>query len=98
MTSEFHYSHQQVMLLLQNYVTLNTDLKLISKPLGTQLKDILPDLISFNQSTYVQNRYICESGKLIYDVLQRASILKRKWFLVTVNIEKLLIQLTILFH
>ena len=78
MTSEFHYSHQQVMLLLQNYVTLNTDLKLISKPLGTQLKDILPDLISFNQSAYVQNRYICESGKLIYDVLQTASILKRK--------------------
>lgn len=66
------------MLLLQNYVTLNTDLKLISKPLGTQLKDTLPDLISFNQSTYVQNRYICESGKLIYDVLQTASILKRK--------------------
>ena len=69
---------------------LNTDLKLISRTLATRLNDILPDLylISSNQTAYVKNRYISESGKLIYDVLETASILNKKGFLVTVDIEK----------
>ena len=49
---------------------LNADLNLISKALATRLKDILPDLISSNQTasnqtTYVKNRYISDSGRLI---------------------------------
>ena len=64
---------------------LNTDLKLISKTLATRLKDMLPDLISSNQTAYVKNRYIIESGRLIYDVLETASILHKKGFLVTVH-------------
>ena len=67
---------------------LNTDLKLISKTLATGLKDIQPDLISSNQMAYVKNRYISECARLIYDVLERASILNKKGFLVTVDIEK----------
>ena len=49
---------------------------------------MLPDLISSNQMVYVKNRYISESGRLIYDVLETASILNKKKFLVTVDIEK----------
>ena len=67
---------------------LNTDLKLISKTLATGLKDILLDLISSNQTVFVKNRYISKSGRLIYDVLETASILNKKKFLVTVDIEK----------
>ena len=37
---------------------------------------------------YVKNRYISESGRLIYDVLDTASILNKKGFLVSVDIEK----------
>ena len=33
-------------------------------------------------------RYINESGRLIYDVLQTASILNKKGFLLTVDIKK----------
>ena len=36
----------------------------------------------------MKNRYISESGRLIYDVLETASILNKKGFLVTVDIEK----------
>ena len=39
---------------------LNTNLKMISKVLATGLKDILPHLISSNQTVYVKNRYINE--------------------------------------
>ena len=61
---------------------------MISKALATRLKDILPHLISSNQTASVKNRYISESGRLIYDVLETASILNKKRFLVTVDIEK----------
>ena len=67
---------------------LNTDLKLISKALATRLKELLTDLISSNQTAYVKNRYISESGRLIYDALETVSILNKKGFLVTVDIEK----------
>ena len=69
---------------------------MISKTLATRFKDILPHLILSNQTAYVKNRNICESERLIYDVLETASILNKKGFLVTVDIE--LIQLTILFY
>ena len=36
---------------------LNTDLKLITKALATRLKNILSDLISTNQTAYVEKRY-----------------------------------------
>ena len=58
---------------------LNTNLKFILKELATRLKGILPDLISFKQTAYVKNRYISASGT--------ASILNKKGFLVTVDIE-----------
>ena len=66
---------------------LNTDLKYISKALATHLKDILPDLISSNQTAHVKSRYISESRRLMYDVLETASILNKKGFLVTLHIE-----------
>ena len=52
------------------------------------MKDILLHLISCNQTAYVEIRYINESGRLIYDVLQTASILNKKGFLLTVDIKK----------
>ena len=61
---------------------------MISKALATRLKDILPHLISSNQTAYVKNRYVSESGRLIYDVIETASFLNKKGLLVTVDIEK----------
>ena len=53
---------------------------MISNDLAMRLKDILPDLISSNQTAYVKNRYITETGRLTYDVFETASILNKKLF------------------
>ena len=59
-----------------------------SKVIAMRLKDILPHLTSFNQTASVKNRYINERVRLIYDVLETASILNKKGFLVKVDIGK----------
>ena len=51
--------------------TTNTwlDSKLISKTLALRLKNILPSLISPNQTAYVKNRFVSEGGRLISDIM-----------------------------
>ena len=45
-------------------------------------------LISSNQTAYVKNRFISESGRLISDILEIAKALALEGFLVTIDIEK----------
>ena len=52
-----------------------------------ETKKFLPDLISSQQTTYVKNRHIGESGRLI-SVIQIAKIKKLDGFLVAMDIEK----------
>ena len=62
--------------------SLNADLK---------LKSILLDFVSSNQKVLIKNSYISESRRLIYHVLETASILNKKGkkgLRVTVDIEK----------
>ena len=47
---------------------LNVDYKTVSKALAARLKDILPKIISSEQSACVTNRFIGENGKLILDI------------------------------
>ena len=54
---------------------LNTDTKIISKVLSTRIKTVLPFLISSNQTAYVKNRFMSESGRVISDVLEIANTL-----------------------
>ena len=49
---------------------MNVDSKIISKVLLEKSKYVLPDLISSQQTAFVKNRYIGESGKLISDVIE----------------------------
>ena len=53
----------------------------------------LPDIISPNQNAYVKNRCISEGGRLISDLLEMSEDLNKEGFLVTIDIEKLLILL-----
>ena len=47
---------------------LNVDYKTVLKALAARLKDILPKVISSDQSACVTNRFIGENGKLISDI------------------------------
>ena len=70
---------------------LNVDSKLISKTLALRLKNVLTSLISPNQTAYVKNRFISESGRLISDILDVSENLNIDGFLVTIDIQKALI-------
>ena len=67
---------------------LNVDSKLISKPLGNRLQDVMPNLVSENQSAYVNNRFISKSEKLISDILEITDSLQVDDLLMTIDIEK----------
>ena len=64
------------------------DYKIISKALASRLKKVLPNLISPQQTAYVKNRFIGESGRLIADVIEITDILNKEGFLVTMDMEK----------
>ena len=67
---------------------MNVDLKIISKAFSEKLKKVLPELISSQQRTYVKNRYIGESRRLISDVIEIVKIKKIEVFLVIMDTEK----------
>ena len=64
------------------------DYKIISKALASRLKKVLPNLISPQQTAYVENRFIGESGRLIAGIIEITDILNKEGFLVTMDIEK----------
>ena len=49
---------------------LNIGSKSISKSLASWLQDVKPNLVSKNQSAYVNNRFIKEGGRLTLDILE----------------------------
>ena len=67
---------------------LNVDTKILSKSLAEKLKSALPELISSNQTAYVKNRCISESGRLISDVIEICDILNISGYLFKMDIEK----------
>ena len=64
------------------------DYKIISKAIASTLKKVLPNLISPQQTAYVENRFIGESGRLIADIIEITGFLNKEGFLVTMDIEK----------
>ena len=67
---------------------LNVDYKIISKTFASRLKKLVPNLISSQQTTYVAQRCINESGRVISDLLSVTKKMTVKWYLVTIHIEK----------
>ena len=56
--------------------------------MALRLKNVLPSIISTNQTAYVNKRCISESGRLISDILEICDKQKIGGFLVTMDIEK----------
>ena len=69
-------------------MTAQYNMTFISKVLSTRIQNVLPFLISSNQTAYVKNRFISESGRVISDILEISNSLALEGFLVTVDIEK----------
>ena len=67
---------------------LNTYMKIIKKVLSTRIKNVLPFLISSNQTAYVKNWFIIKSGRVVSDILEISNSLTLEGFLVTVDREK----------
>ena len=67
---------------------LNVDTKLISKTFASRLKDVLPSLISHQQTAYVKNRNINGSGRLISDILENCNNQKLNGYMATMDIKK----------
>ena len=67
---------------------LNVNYKIISKALASRLKKVLPNLISPQQTAYVEKRFIGESGRLIADIIEITDVINKEGFLVTMDIEK----------
>ena len=56
-------------------MTAQYNMTFISKVLSTRIQNVLPFLISSNQTAYVKNRFISESGRVISDILEMANSL-----------------------
>ena len=54
---------------------LNVDTKILSKAISNKIKAVLSTLISSQQTNYVKDRFIEESGRLISDIIEI-----RDWF------------------
>ena len=66
---------------------LNVDTKIISKALAAKLKEVLPTVVSSNQTAYVNKRCISESGRLISDIIEVCEKQNIGGYLVTMDIE-----------
>lgn len=67
---------------------LNVDTKILSKALANRLKQVLPDIISHDQTAYVKGRFIGESTRLISDILEVTDALNIGGYILTADIEK----------
>ena len=61
---------------------------LIYTEIDRRIKEVLPSLISSNQTAYVDGRIISESGRLISDILEITDLFKLNGILLTIDIEK----------
>ena len=64
------------------------DYEIISKVFSDRLKKILSLLISSQQTAYLANRCISESGRLISNLLDVTKVFKTKSYSVIIDIDK----------
>ena len=48
---------------------VNVDAKIMSKVIASRIKNVLPGIIHYNQTGYVKDRFIGETIRSIYDVM-----------------------------
>ena len=48
---------------------VNVDTKVMSKVIATRIKNVLPNIIHHNQTGYVKDRYIGETIRSVFDIM-----------------------------
>ena len=68
---------------------LNVDIKILSNALAKKLIEVLPCLISAQQTAYIQNRNNGESGRLISDIIFKVTNIRQmEGLLATMDVKK----------
>ena len=67
---------------------INYDTKILHKTLADRLREVLPSLISCDQTAYVKDRFLGESVRLISDILETTKTFNIEGFMLTIDIEK----------
>ena len=67
---------------------VNVDAKIISKVIATRLKNVLPSIIHCNQTGYVKNRYIGETVRSIFDIMEFTEIENIPGLLIFIDFKK----------
>ena len=63
---------------------LTVDTKVLSKAISNKLKAVFSTLTSSQQTAYEKNRFIGESGRLIFDIVEFSDWFNIERFLVTI--------------
>ena len=77
--------------LVQNWRTIslmNVDTKIASKVISLRMKKVLPNIINYDQTAYVKNRYIGKSIRVIDDILYHAEQENLDGILFAADMEK----------
>ena len=67
---------------------LNLDYKLLTKVLGSRVKNVLPSIISDCQTGYVLNKSINDSVRIVQDIINYTEITQSQGFLLAVDFHK----------
>ena len=67
---------------------LNVDAKIMSKVIAARIKNVLPNIIHHNQSGYVKDKYIGETARSIYDLMDFTDRENMSGFLIFIDFQK----------
>ena len=67
---------------------VNVDTKIMSKVIATRLKNVLPYIIHHNQTGYLKERYIGETIRSIYDIMNYTDKEHIPGLLIFIDFEK----------
>ena len=69
---------------------MNADTKIASRVIALRMKKVLPNIINYDQTVYVKNRYILESIRVIDDILYHTEQENLDGILFAADMEKAL--------
>lgn len=67
---------------------VNVDTKIMSRVIATRIKNVLPHIIHHNQTGYVEDRYIGETVRSIFDIMDFTVKEKISGLLIFVDFQK----------